>query len=112
MDLEIVFLGHDNSIDLILKADGTVQNLSSVTKMTLSFGDLLIESTNEDTDSIRWAKDGYATGEVRLFLGGEAIDPEMYHAPLVVYDETNDDGIVWGTIPISVEADVEAEAES
>lgn len=112
MDLEIVFLGHDNSIDLILKADGTTQNLSSVTRMTLSFGDQLIESTNEETDPIRWAKVGYATGEVRLFLGGEVIDPKTYHAPLIVYDLTNEDGIVWGTVPISVETEVEAEAES
>ena len=43
---EIVYLTHDNTIDLLLKADGVVQDLSSVTKITATFGATTITSTD------------------------------------------------------------------
>ncbi len=104
---EIVYLNHDNSIDLILKADGTAVSLSSVTSMTLTFGTKKISSTNQAAEPILWAKSGYATGEVHLVLGGQTIAAGNYDAPLVVYDPTNTDGIVWGEVKITVEAEVE-----
>jgi hypothetical protein len=108
MKTEFVYLGHDNSIDLILKADGTAVNLSSVTRMTLTLGATLIDSDNGDTDPIRWAKDGYVTGEVRFYLGDQSIAAGNYQAALIVYDAVNDDGIAWGTISITVVPEVEA----
>lgn len=108
MDREFVYLGHENSIDLILKADGIAVNLTSVTRITLTLGATLIDSDNGDTDPIRWAKVGYATGEIRLFLGDQLITADNYQAPLVVYDPTNTDGIVWDLIPITIIAEVEA----
>lgn len=107
MDKEIVFLGHDNSIDLILKADGTAQNLASVTDMTITVGTVTVSSDNGDADPIRWAKAAYDTGEVRLFLGDQSLTPGSYSAPLVVYDSDNPDGVVWGYIPMTVKAEVE-----
>jgi len=109
MDYEIVYLGHDNRIDVILKADGSAVDLSSVTRMTLSFDAVLIDSDNGDSDPIQWAKVGYATGEVRIILGGQEIPAGSYRTPLVVYDPSNPYGIVWGRIVIQVEAEVEAE---
>lgn len=109
MTTEIVYLGHDNSIDLILKADGTAVDLSSVTQMTVTLGGTTITSAGGDTDPIRWAKSGYDTGEVRLYLGGQTIPAGSYRAVLVVYDSVNLNGIVWGErIPIAVEEEVEA----
>jgi hypothetical protein len=108
MQTEFVFLGHDNRIDLILKADGGAVDLSGANRMTLTLGTKLIDSDNGDTDPIRWAKAGYATGELRLFLGGEALTAGEYMVPLIVYDGSNPQGIVWGIIPISVVAEVEA----
>lgn len=106
---EIVYLGHDNSIDLLLKADGTAQDLSAVTAATITIGEVTVTSDNGDTDPIRWAKSGYATGEIRLYLGSEnlvaAIEP--YTAYLVIYDADNPNGIVWGYVLIRVAADVE-----
>jgi len=109
MEHEIVYLGHDNRIDILLKADGSAVDLSSVTRMTLSFDAVLINSDNGDSDPIQWAKAGYATGEVRISLGSQQIPAGSYRAPLVVYDPSNPDGIVWGRIVIQVEAEVEAE---
>jgi len=107
---EIVYLGHDNSINLKLKADGAAVSLASVTDMSLTFGSTLIESDNGDADPIRWIKAGYATGEVRLFLGAQAIAAGNYKAALIVYDATNTNGLMWGFIPIVVIAEVEAAA--
>lgn len=107
MSVETVYLGHDNSIDMILKADGVAQSLAAVTSMTLTFGTLKITSTNQVNDVIKWNQGGYATGEVRFFLGAQNIPPGLYTAPLVVYDASNDDGIVWTRIRISVIAEVE-----
>ena len=108
MQKEFVYLGHDNSVDLILKADGVAVDLSSVTDMTLTFGTTLIESDNGDSDPIRWIKAGYATGEIRLFLGDQTITAGNYQAPLIVYDPTNSNGIFWGRIPITVVEELEA----
>jgi len=59
MTTEIVYLGHDNSIDLVLKADGTARDLSNVTKITATFDSTKIESTDKAAGAIRWAQDGY-----------------------------------------------------
>jgi hypothetical protein len=55
-----------------------------------------------------WNNDGYDTGEIRLDLGGEAIPAGGYDVPIVVYDPSNPDGVVWGTIHVAVRAEVEA----
>ena len=110
MKTEIVYLGHDNSIDIILKADGVAVPLDDVTDMSLTFGTTLIESDNGAADPLRWDKEGYDVGEVRIFLGDQTITPGSYKAPLVVYDPTNPEGVVWGLIPITVAVDPEAAA--
>lgn len=103
MNTEYAYIGHDNTIDLILKADGVAVSLASVTKITLTLGTLLIESTNQATDPIRWNQAGYDTGEVRLQIGEvEGLVEGKFSAPLIVYDSTNDDGIVWQLIPLIV----------
>lgn len=109
MATEYIYYGHDNTIDLILKADGTAQDLSSVTKITASFNDTLIESDDNENGVITWDKTGYDTGEIRLALGGSTITAGSYPAvPIIVYDPTNEDGIVWDEIFITVYAEVEA----
>jgi len=105
----IVYLGHDNALDYILKADGVAVDLSSVTRMTLTLGSVLIDSDNGDSDPVRWAKSGYATGQFRLVLGGQTLTAGHYqNAWLVVYDPTNTGGVVFGSIPIFVIDEVEA----
>jgi hypothetical protein len=109
MDTEIIYLGHDNRVDLILKADGVAVDLAPVTRMTLSVGTTLIDSDNGASDAIRWAQSGYATGEVRISAGAvTGLTAGKYRSPLVVYDPTNTDGVVWGYVPMMVVADPEA----
>ena len=105
---EVIYLGHDNSIDLLLKADDAAVDLSSVTKITATFGDLLVESTDKAAGVITWDQSGYDTGEIRLAVGGVADMPTgKRDVPIVVYDATNTDGIVWGEVNFSVLAEVE-----
>lgn len=99
---EIVYLGHDNSIDLILRSDGSAVDLTSATRVTLAIGPVCVSSANGADDPIRWAQPGYGTGEIRLTLGGIACAPGSYRATLVVYDLTNTNGIVWGKVPLRI----------
>jgi hypothetical protein len=104
---ETVYLGHDNSINMVLTEGNDAQDLTAATRMTLTLGGVTLESVNATFDPIRWTRAGYQMGEVRLFLGAEVIPPGIYHAPLVVYAATNPEGIVWDYIPLEVKAEVE-----
>ena len=109
MNTEIVYLGHDNTIDLLLKSEGVAVDLAATTAMTLTFGSQLISSINgAATDMIWWAKAGYETGEVRISLGHSTITPGTYSAPLVIYESPTTDGIVWGKVKIQIVAEIEA----
>ena len=108
MTTEIVWLGHDNTIDLLLKADDVAQDLSAVTKITASFGSTLVTSTDKAAGLITWDQAGYDIGEIRMDIGGETITPGGYDVPIIVYDTSNTDGVVWGEVSTLVKADVEA----
>jgi len=118
MDNEILYLSHDNTIDLILKkedANGdqtalTNDEMDAITQITATFGTTKISTlaANKDTGPIRWRQTGYDPGEIRLVLGGETITADLYpKVPIIVYDADNTDGVVWALIPISVKAEVE-----
>ena len=109
MDTEIVYLGHDNTIDLQLKASSSAASLAGVTNITATFDDTVIDGSSSATSgAITWSGSGYATGEVRLTLGAQSIEPQRYDVPIVVYDATNTTGIVWDIIPIRVRPELEA----
>lgn len=98
MVYEVVYLGHDNAIDLKLLADGVVFDITNTTRMTLAFGSTVIDS---DTHSnvFDWS---IGDGELNLTLGAQTIATGTYYAELVVYDSVNTDGIVWGSFTVLV----------
>lgn len=106
--VETVYLGRQNYISLILQADGVAVTQSTATGMKLQLGKIVITSTNNATDPIRWSTTGYATGEVRLFLGQmSTVQPILYagkyEGVLVVFGTTYSSGLVWdNNIPIRV----------
>ena len=108
MSTEVVYKGHDNTIDLVLKSDNTAQDLSGVTKITASFTDILVSSTDKAAGLITWDQAGYDTGEIRIAIGGETITADTYNVPIIVYDAANANGVIWGYIVIEVKDDVEA----
>lgn len=99
MVYEIVYLGHDNTIDLLLRADGVAYDITSTTRMTLDFGGTVIDSAVH-TSVFDWS-DG--DGKLYLTLGDETIATGTYEADLVVYDSVHTNGIMWGMITILVE---------
>ncbi len=102
---ENVILGRDNSIDLILKENGTAIGTSAVTRIDLLLGKTLITSTNNSTHAILWNQAGYLTGEIRIFIGQSSyeVKPGKYMAQLIVYDALSTRGIVWDDdVPIRV----------
>ena len=112
MARDIVWKGHGNTIDLLLNADNLTgeDDLSSVTKITATFGSTTITSEDKAAGSITWDQDGYENREIRLDLGDQDIAPGGYDVPVVVYDPSNPTGLVWGDDPIHiiVRADPEA----
>lgn len=113
MDFEYIYLSRDNTVDLKLKADGVAVNLSAVTKITVTFGTLKIESTSSTDGPIRWSGVDFETGEIRLHLGGQPIKKGRYQVAIVVYDQTNQEGVHWSVaahvpcVPIVVLEDLE-----
>jgi len=105
---EYVWLGHDNTVNLILKEDGSAVDTSGLTKITVTLDEITFKSTNQASDLIRWNQGGYDTGEIRLALGDQNLSVGRHKATIVVYDATNTDGIVWGSLTIRVQADVES----
>jgi len=105
--MEKVYLGHSNTNNLILKQNNSAVDLTGVNKITLTFNDKVLESANS-TDSITWNVGGYETGEVRLHLGLLAtLSTGLYEAPLIVYESTDANGLVWGNLSIHVLSEVE-----
>jgi len=99
MTTEVTYLGHDNTIDLLLKADDIAQDLSSVTRMTLEVDSVTINSAISGS-AFDWNTG--VTGKLILALGDESLIAGEYRATLTVYDPTNTDGIVWGSFKLIV----------
>jgi len=105
---EIVWLGHDNTIDLQLTASSSAQSLNAVTKITATFGSTLVSGSSRSTGAITWQNSGWSTGEIRMDLGSQSISAGEYNVPIIVYTASYANGIVWGKVPVVVKADPEA----
>lgn len=102
--IEIVYDGRDNTIDLLLKNDGTAQDLSSVTKIVLKVGSVTITDEDDDAWPIKWAGLG-TTGKIQMKLGDQGLTVgNTYPATLITYDAINTNGIVWGSFDITVKS--------
>lgn len=109
LDREIVWLGHDNEIKLILKSCGSAVNLSGTTAMTLNFNGMTFLSTSGTHQVLTWNLAGYDTGEAHI-LGKNitGVTPGNYDGVIVVYDSVSTNGIVWGDIvPICIKPELE-----
>ena len=106
---ELIWLGRDNTIDLVLYSDSSAVDLTAVTEMRLSLKNttVILTSTDNSSGIIQWASTAFATGEIRISAGGSTmLNPGRYTGTLVVFDPSNSSGIVWDNdIPIRVMAD-------
>ncbi len=100
-----VHLGTDNEVAIILRENGTAVDISGATKIAIKIGKNLYESTNASSHVIHWNGATYATGEVHINLGASTvITPRICRAPIIVYDSTNTNGIMYGSIQLDIKA--------
>lgn len=101
---ETVYLARDNTVDLLLKADGVVTDLSPVTQVDLvDKGCTFTISSTTSPTAFDWATSG-ANGILIMALGDEPIPEGSYTVRVVLYDGTATDGIVWGDVKLVFKA--------
>lgn len=89
---QVVWLGHDNAIDLQLLESAVAVDLSNVTRMMLHVGDMAIDSAVE-AGMFDWT---IGDGICRFTLGGSSIPPGSYTGCRIeVWDPAHANGIVW-----------------
>jgi hypothetical protein len=94
-DIDVIYLGRDNTNELLLKVDGIGQPLDSVTQIELEFDDgKKITNTTGNAYPIKWLGLGQ-DGKVELKLGGYTITEGDRTCRLVTIDPTDQEGIVW-----------------
>lgn len=105
-ETEKLYLGRDNTVDLILKADDVAVDLSTVTAIHAVFNSVEIISTDASGGLIKWAGGGFDTGEVRLDCANDASlilqGGGTWDVAIVTIDPTNTDGVDWGSVRIEV----------
>lgn len=98
--IERVYKNRDNTVDLLLKADGVAIDLSAITKMGL-VGDGWAVDSDSDPTVFNFSTGG---GVVVLSLGSiSAIPTGKGRVAIIIYDDDNTDGICWGKFFIYVE---------
>ncbi len=106
MATEKRYLDRENTVDLILLADGVAVDLAAVTSIKAVFNTVEIISTDKGAGLIKWDQGGWDTGEIRLDC---AADSDLvsqgdgtWDVPIVVIDPSNPTGIDWGSVRIEV----------
>jgi hypothetical protein len=102
MATETIYVGRDNKISLTLKADDVVVDLTTVTKVEVLFQENYYDSTNWPA---AFDYSTRATGGIIIFDLAAITSLEAgrdKNAELIIYDNTNADGIVWDTFDLWV----------
>lgn len=106
MATEKLYLGRDNTVDLVLKADGVAVDLAAVTSIKATFNQVEIISTDKAAGLIKWDQGGWDTGEIHLDCADDSDLKSQgggtWDVAIVVVDPSNTKGIDWGTIRIEV----------
>lgn len=100
--VEYTYDGHSNTIDLLLKADGTAVDLTSVTRARLTDDENSVDIDSDEASGVfDWTH--ATTGKITIALGGQSLTVgETYTVRLIIYDPTNTDGLVWGEFLLRV----------
>ena len=96
---DVVYNDFDNTLDFILKSDGTAQDLSELTQVKL----IDVKGTFEVDSAVSLSAFDWSsltTGKLIMKLGHESIPEGVYTCWLVVYDLDYVEGLVWGTVDL------------
>jgi hypothetical protein len=91
---EYIYLNRDNQIILELRTNNVLQDLSGLTRAQLLIGTTTLESSG--TSYFDWTDTGYGTGTIVIDAGSATLTQGYYNSWLIIYDNTNPNGIVWG----------------
>lgn len=92
---EIIYLNRDNQIILELRTNESLVDLSGLTRVVLVVGTTTLDSLTV-SGYFDWTDTGYGTGTLIIDVGSATITEGYYNSYLIVYDNTNANGIVWG----------------
>ena len=95
---EVFYLTRDNSAELVLKSEGSITDLTNVTKIEILETGCTWSVNSEDTPDA--FEIGTTDGRLVLKLGQQPINPGSYKCQVIVYDPTNIEGIVWGEVKL------------
>lgn len=96
MDRELIWNGRDNPIMIGLKSNGAYVNLSSVTHMEVVFSTGVTISSAVSPALFSGVTN--PSGIVTLLFGSAGLAAGAHQGDIIVYDATNDDGIVYGSV--------------
>jgi len=98
---ETIYLGHDNTIGLLLLNDDVaLVDLSAITRVVLTINDTDYDSDSLASSIIWWTDSVSYRGEtvnvIKFKLGGQSIVAGVYTGcKLVTFDPDNSNGVVW-----------------
>lgn len=105
MITETIYKGDDNKISVELLSNGELQDIRSSTKITLSFGGIIVDSATATLGAFDYTTYGQ-NGRLDMKLGHESSVKKLrngqYKATLRVFDLTYPNGRVWDDLIIEV----------
>lgn len=94
---DVIYLNRDNQIILELRTNNVLQDLSGLTRAQLIVGTTTLDSSG--SSYFDWTDTGYGTGTIVIDAGSASLTKGCYYnSYLIVYDNTNPNGIVWGKV--------------
>jgi hypothetical protein len=91
---ELIYLNRDNQIILELRTNESLVDLSGLTRALLIIGTTTLDSSG--SSYFDWTDTGYGTGTLVIDAGTATLTKGYYDSYLIVYDNTNPNGVVWG----------------
>ncbi len=99
MPYQETYRSRDNIFTVALENCGVPVNLNGITKMELLFPDFIIDSKN-NPEVFDWSK---GAGIIEFRLGNlQEIRPGKYLPSLILYDQTNPNGVNFGKFSLEV----------
>jgi len=92
---DIIYLNRDNQIVLELRTNNVLQDLSGLTRAQLIIGDTTLDSATV-SGYFDWTDTGYGIGTLVIDAGSATLTEGYYCSYLIIFDNTNPNGIVWG----------------
>ena len=99
---ETFYLNKDNVSRLELRTGGALQDISTLTKVEIKISGVVYSSADH-ADAFDWTTEG-SNGILHLALGkiSNLVASRDKKAELILYDASNPNGIVWGTIDVKI----------